>query len=356
MRSSIALIAALGLFACGEKPSDENPSPKSAASAASKAGDTAKTTPPAPKTLVLYAGRSASLVKPLIKRFEAESNIKVKVREGKSGALAALLLEEKGTSPADVFWAQDAGSLGQVEAAGLLAPLPQGATDKVAAHFKSQSTTWVPVSGRARVLAFAEGTPADQLPKSVFDLVKPEWKGKVGWAPTNASFQAFVTAMRVSAGEEKTEAWLQGMKANEAKVYPKNTPIIRALAAKEISLGLPNHYYLLREKSKDTKYPVSQTFFQDGDIGNLVNVSGVAQLKAAKNTASAAAFIKFLLAQGAQEHFATQTFEYPVIDGVKQSEHLVPLADLVKKAPKFELKALNDLKATRDLLRKVGLL
>lgn len=352
MRRALVAFAALGLLACGEKPTDDAKAPKSAASAGSKAAEAA-----APKTLVLYAGRSASLVKPLIKRFEAESKITVKVREGKSGALAALLLEEKDKSPADVFWAQDAGSLGQVEAAGLLAPLPQGAAAKVVDHFKSQSPNWVPVSGRARVLAYAEGAvAADAMPQSIFDLTQPQWKGKVGWAPTNASFQAFVTAMRVSAGEEKTEAWLKGMQANEAKVYPKNTPIIRALAAKEISLGLPNHYYLLREKAKDPKYPVNQTFFKAGDIGNLVNVSGVAVLKSAKNTAAAAAFVQFLLAEGAQTHFATKTFEYPVVAGVKQDAHLVPLADLTKKAPTFDLKALKDLKATRDLLRKVGLL
>ena len=356
MRPSLALIApgliALGLAACGDKPTDP-----AAPNSAGSAGSAASTAPATPQTLVLYAGRSASLVKPLIKQFEAQSKITVKIREGKSGALAALLLEEKGASPADVFWAQDAGSLGQVEAAGLLAPLPKGANAPVIDHFKTQSATWVPVSGRARVLAFADGAmPDEAMPQSVFDLVKPAYKGKVGWAPTNASFQAFVTAMRVAHGEEKTEAWLRGMQANETKAYPKNTPIIRALAAKEISLGLPNHYYLLREKTKNAKYPVSQRFFAAGDVGNLVNVSGVAMLKSAKNTGPAAQFVAFLLSKEAQTHFAEKTFEYPVIAGVPQNALLAPLDTLIKTAPKFDLKALKDLKATRDLLRKVGLL
>lgn len=355
MRPSVALftpaVLALGLIGCGEKPTDPA-APKSAGSSAS-----ASPAPASPQTLVLYAGRSASLVKPLIKQFEAATKITVKIREGKSGALAALLLEEKDASPADVFWAQDAGSLGQVEAAGLLAPLPKGANAPVIEHFKNQSATWVPVSGRARVLAYADGALADDaMPKSVFDLVKPEYKGKVGWAPTNASFQAFVTAMRVAHGAEKTEAWLRGMQANETKAYPKNTPIIRALAAKEISLGLPNHYYLLREKTKDAGFPVSQRFFAAGDVGNLVNVAGVGMLKAGKNPAAAENFISFLLSKKSQAYFAEQTYEYPVIAGVPQNALLAPLDTLTQVAPKFDLKALKDLKTTRDLLRKVGLL
>lgn len=352
MRSSLALIA-LTLVACGEKPSD----PASPASAGSAASAASAAKAPEPETLVLYAGRSASLVKPLIKQFEEKTRITVKIREGDSGALASLLLEEKGASPADVFWAQDAGSLGQVEAAGLLAPLPKDATANVIDHFKNQSTSWVAVSGRARVLAYADGAFApDAMPTSVLELVNPEFKGKVGWAPTNASFQAFVTALRVTHGEEKAEAWLRGMQANETKAYPKNTPIIRALAAKEISLGLPNHYYLLREKTKKADYPVSQQLFAEGDLGNLINVAGVGVLKAGKNSGAAAKFIAFLLAKEAQTYFAETTFEYPVINNIKQNALLVPLEELVKMAPKFELNALKDLKATRDLLRKVGLL
>jgi iron(III) transport system substrate-binding protein len=354
MRQAAVMLAALGLWACGDKAPKTDDKAAKPGSTASKAA--APKSAATPQTLVVYAGRSAKLVKPLIKEFEASTQIKVKVREGKSGALAALLLEEKAASPADVFWAQDAGSLGQVEKAGLFAMRPKG-TEKVIDHFSSQSPRWVPTSGRARVLAYAPGKiAADALPKSVFELTDPKYKGQVGWAPTNASFQAFVTAMRVKHGDAKTEAWLKGMQANEAKKYPKNTPIIRALAAGEIQLGLPNHYYLLREKNKDPNYPVSQQFFADGDIGNLVNVAGIGVLKAGKNKEAAAKFVQFLLGKSAQTHFATKTFEYPVIAGIQQDKHLVPLDTLTKTAPQFELKRLEDLKTTRDLLRKVGLL
>ncbi len=339
MRPIICL--ALALVACDKAPAGE----------ANPAGEAA------PSELVLYSGRSLSLVKPLIEKFEKASKIKVKVRDGDSGELAALLIEEGDKSPADVFWAQDADSLAQVEAAGLLAPLPAGLADRVDPGFRGQSAHWVPLSGRARVLAYNPAQlPADQLPKSVFDLTDPRFKGKIGWAPTNASFQGFVTALRVAKGEEAAEAWLRGVMANEPKAYPKNTPIIHALANGEIALGLPNHYYLLKEKAKDPNYPVSQTFFAAGDLGNLVNVAGAGVVKTSKRTAEAKAFIEYLLTVEAQLYFAQDVLEYPVVAGVEVNPQLARTDVLRAQAPTFDLAGLKDLKGTRDLLRKVGLL
>jgi len=338
------LVLALALVACS-KPSDPAPVGDKPAGEA------------APSELVLYSGRSLSLVKPLIEKFEKASKIKVKVRDGDSGELAALLLEEGDKSPADVFWAQDADSLAQVEAAGLLAPLPAGLADRVAPDFRGQSTQWVPLSGRARVLAYNPAKlSADQLPKSIFELTDPRFKGLIGWAPTNASFQGFVTALRVAKGEEAAEAWLRGVMANEPKAYPKNTPIIHALANGEIALGLPNHYYLLKEKAKDPNYPVSQTSFAAGDLGNLVNVAGAGVVKTSKRTAEAKAFIEYLLTVEAQLYFAQDVLEYPVVAGVDVNAQLVRPDVLRAQAPKFDLAGLKDLKGTRELLRKVGLL
>ncbi len=353
----VALLVLLAGCTPKETPKPKAEPGKTGAPAAKK--EAPKKAPAAKKTdaLILYAGRSLSLVKPLIAEFTKKSGIEVKVRDGKSGEIAALLLAEGARSPADVFWAQDAGSLGQVEAAGLFAELPPKAGTRPMATFQGQSTRWVPTSGRARVLAFnTDKLSTPLLPRSVLFLVEKKWKGRVGWAPTNASFQAFVTAMRLKLGAEKTEWWLREMVANEAVRYPKNTPIIKALAAGEIDLGLPNHYYLLRERKADPSVPVGQAFFDDGDVGNLVNVAGAGILKTSKNPKGAEAFIDFLLGDWAQKYFAEKVLEYPVIDGVKPHSDLAGLDVLTKKAPKVDLKVLADLKATRDLLRKVGLL
>ena len=309
------------------------------------------------ETLTIYSGRSKSLVEPIIKQFEVATGIQVKANYGNTTQLAAALLTEGDKSPAALFWAQDAGALGAVSKKEMFEKLPETILTKVPSSFRDAEGFWVATSGRARVLAYSPGrVKIEELPDSIFDLTQPMWKDRVGWAPTNASFQAFVTSLRVQVGEEKTKEWLRGMKANGAKKYAKNTPIIEALAAGEIDLGLPNHYYLLRFKKTDSDYPAAQTFFKASDPGNLVNVAGVGLLKSAENKAAALKFVEFLLSTKAQQYFTSDVFEYPVIEGVTQNENLVPLSELIQAAPVFNLNDMDDLDGTVKLLQAVEVL
>ena len=307
--------------------------------------------------LTLYSGRSKSLVEPIIEQFERDTGIKIKVRYGGTAQLAVALLEEGSKSPADLFWAQDAGALGAINRQGLFKQLPDAISSRTPVQFRNSAGMWVATSGRARVIAYSsERVAPGVLPTSVFDLADAKWKGRVGWAPQNASFQAFVTAMRLLVGEEKAEAWLSGMKANRTESYAKNTPIIKALAAGEIDLGLPNHYYLLRFKKIDSEFPVEQTFFKPGDPGNLVNVAGIGLLKTAQHSEEALAFVQFLLSAQAQQFFVSELFEYPITDKGIPNPKLAPFAELLEHIPKLELDALDDLEGTLKLLRKVGIL
>ena len=309
------------------------------------------------KELVVYSGRSKGLVHPIIKQFEKETGITVKVRYGNTAQLAVALLEEGAKSPADLFWAQDAGALGAVSKQGLFQTLPESITSKVPDKFRNAEGTWTATSGRARVLAYApERIKAEELPKSVFDLTDAKWKGRVGWAPQNASFQSFVTAMRVLEGEEKAEKWLRGMKANGAKTYPKNTPIIRGLAAGEIDLGLPNHYYLMRFKKSDSGFPVEQAFFASGDTGNLVNVAGIGILKSSTHAEEVSTFVEYLLSPKVQQYFISEVFEYPVTEAGIPSEKLLPPNELLKLTPEINLEKLDDLEGTLKLLREADIL
>lgn len=325
----IALVAALG---CGE---------------AKKSSD----------KLIVYCGRSKGLVDPIVRLFEKRSDIAVTVRYGSTAQLAVALTEEGGAGLADVFWAQDGGALGAIARAGLFAPLDQSVLETVPAPMRSGSGLWVATSGRARVLAYAPSrVNADQLPTSVFELTESRWKGRVGWAPANASFQAFVTAMRKVHGDQETRRWLDAMERNGTQRFAKNTPIIKALADGQIDLGLPNHYYLLRFKKSDERFPVEQRFFAPGDVGNLVNVAGVGILKHGANRDAADRFVEFLLSPAAQQYFTSEVFEYPVTDQVIINPKLVDRRKLLELVPKVVADDLNDLQATLRMLREAGLL
>lgn len=308
----------------------------------------------AEQTLTVYAGRSKSLVEPLVGKFEKETGIKVQVRYAGTTQLALALIQEGKRSPADVFWAQDTGALELLHDKGLFTKLPSTLTSQALPEFRSAGETWVPTSARGRTLAYAPSrVKLSELPASVFELTDPKWKGRIGWAPANASFQAFVTAMRSQIGEDKTRAWLIGVRDNQPKAYPKNTPILDALAAGEVDLGLLNHYYLLKFKAQKKDFPVEQTTFANqGDLGNLLFVAGAGVLQSSKQQALAQQFLNYLLTESSQKFFTENVYEYPVIKGIETLE-VTPAAEAAPKVPYSEL---SDLDGTLKMLRELGLL
>lgn len=313
----------------------------------------------APETtsITLYSGRAQSLVEPLLERFQEETGIMVNVRYGDTAQLAVALLEEGSQSPADLFWAQDAGALGAVQAAGLLSPLPDSIRMRVLDGFAATDGEWVATSGRARVLAYSsERMDPSALPSSILDLTDEAYAGRVGWAPTNGSFQAAVTAMRHAIGETETRAWLDAMVASGAVSYGNNRAILEAIANDEIDLGIPNHYYLYRYKADNAAYPVEQTFFEPGDIGNLINVAGIGQLVSSDNSPAAQRLVSFLLTPSSQAYFANETFEYPVAPGVSTNTVIADFDRIGNLKPDVALDSMHDLEATLNLLRDVGLL
>jgi iron(III) transport system substrate-binding protein len=307
-------------------------------------------------SLVVYSGRSETLVGPLIEQFQSATGINVEVRYGSTSEMAATLLEEGANSPADVFFAQDPGGLGAMAAAGLLAPLPDAITQAVKPQFRSPEALWVGVSGRARVVAYNTDalTEAD-LPADIWDFTDPQWAGRLGWAPTNGSFQAMVTAMRTAWGEDRTREWLAGIQANEPVVFEGNTPIVEAVAAGEVEVGFVNHYYLYRFLEEQGEgFKARNYFLSGGGPGSLVMVSGAGRLAASPNEANALTFIEYLVSAEAQEYFTGETKEYPVVDGVAGPEGLTPIEEL--NALAIDLTDLADLQGTTQLLQDVGVL
>ncbi|WP_062130798.1 iron ABC transporter substrate-binding protein [Demequina aestuarii] len=342
-----AALAALALSACSTADDDTAPTPGASPDSSAVADD----------AFTLYAGRDQELIDPLIEQFESETGISVDVRYAGSTELAALLLEEGDASPAGVFLAQDAGALGAVAKADMFATLPESITETVPAGFTSTDGSWVGVTGRARVMVYdSEQLSADDVPTTVAALTDEQWASQVGIAPTNASFQSFVTALRVLEGEDVAQAWLEGMEANDVQIYAKNTPILEAANAGEIQLGLINHYYWYRMAAEvgAENMRAQLAFPEAGDAGGIVNVTGAGLLSGAQDDADALRFIEYLVSESAQQYFVDTTFEYPLIDGVAAPEGLPALDSLTN--PELDLSDLDSLGETTDLLVKVGLL
>ena len=305
--------------------------------------------------LVVYSGRAEEQVGPLVDQFEEATGTTVSVRYGDTAELAVQLLEEGDASPADLFWAQDAGALSAVDDKGLLVDLPPTLLDAVPAEYRAPDGRWIGTSGRARVYAYDPGAVSDsELPDSVFELTDPMWRDRVAIAPTNASFQAFITAMRVSAGEDATRRWLIDLKANGAVAYEANTYILDAVDGGEIDLGLINHYYWFQKAAEvgEDAMTAELGFFASGDPGSLVNVAGVGVLETAEDTELATELVQFLLTEESQEYFVDVTQEYPLVAGVQPHPGLPKLRTL--QGPDVPLSELTDLEGTLALLTETG--
>ncbi len=317
--------------------------------------------------LVIYSGRSKALVDPLVEQYRQQTDREVSVRYGSDAQLLAALEEEGDQSPADVFWANTTGALGQARNADLLASLPDSLLERPA-NFAPSSARWTPVTTRFRVLAYnPENVNPEELPESVLDLPSlDQYEGRIGWTPAYSSFQDFITAMRTLHGPDTTTTWLEDMQALNPNSYTSNTPMIQALAAGEIDIALTNHYYVLRLKYGDAKVedesavnpqaPVETYHFASGDVGNLALVTGAGQLSTSDQPEAAQDFLRFLLSEEAQRFAATQVNEYPVIEGVEVPEYLMAVDQALQMSPTFDFEQLRDLDATLQLLRDAGAL
>ena len=324
---------------------------EAAASSAKLAVDATSINGADPGSLVVYSGRSESLVGPVIKQFQEATGIDVQVKYGGTSALAATLQEEGERSPADVFWSQEPGALGALSS--MFQTLPSDLVLAVPQWARDSEGSWVGITVRARVLVYNSELDESEMPMSVEELTGPKWKGRVGWAPTNASFRVMVTAMRHLWGENKTRDWLAGMMANDVREYPKNTPIVDAVGKGEVDLGLVNHYYLHRfiaEYGDD--FGARNIFLKDGGPGSLVIVTGTGILKTSPNSRNAELFLRFLLSQVAQQYLAASVYEYPLIEGVKTHRLIPPIHSL--NGPEIDFSLLDDLAGTESLLREVG--
>ena len=319
------------------------------AGAAAPAGDGGR-------SLTIYSGRDEAFVKPILDRFTAATGIELNVRYGDSAALAATLLEEGRNSPADAFFAQDAGALGSVSTQGRLKVLPATTLRRVPARFRAPGKRWIGVTGRARVVAYnTDAVSRSDLPRTIWGYTSPRWKGKIGLPPTNASFQAFVSAMRLRAGDDRTRDWLLALKANDVKFYSGNSRVLAAVASREIEIGFVNHYYLYQLKEQQPNAPVANDFLGKKDPGALINVAGVGVVSSSTKAKDAIRLVNYLLSREAQQFFAHSAgrAEYPLAAGVRARAGLPPLTSL--EGAKIDLGRLGrELPDTLRLLSEVG--
>lgn len=309
-------------------------------------------------SLTLYNAQHEQVVAALAKDFEKESGISVKVRNGEGPAMAAQLVAEGSASPADVYFTENSPELVLLDEKGMLAKTDAATLSTIPSRYNSPQGDWVGVLARENVLVYnSKKIDAAQLPASLMDLAKPEWKGKVGVAPSDGDFLPVVSAVIAMKGEADALVWLKGLKKN-AQLFDDDEGVVAAVNRGGVATGVVNNYYWARLHVQlgDSATRSAIYHFGNGDVGALVNVSGAAVLKSSKNQEAAQKFLAYLVSERAQQLMANGkiAFEYPLHAGVSPDPILKPFDQL--SPPSLSIEQLGDDSKAAKLMRQAGLL
>jgi iron(III) transport system substrate-binding protein len=307
-------------------------------------------------TLTLYNAQHEDLMKLMVADFTKQTGIKVNMRNGEDFQLGNQLVQEGDASPADVFVTENSPAMSLVDSKGLFAKVDAAALAQVPTQFAATDKGWVGFAARSTVFAYnpAQLKAAD-LPASIMDLAKPQWKGKVGLSPAGADFQAIVSAVLALKGEPATAAWLKGLKEN-ARIYQDNGPIMKAINAGEIQSGVIYHYYWYKDQAESgaNSKNVQLHFFGNQDPGAFLSISGAGVIKSSKHQAEAQQLVKYLNSPAGQQVLAdSKALEYPIGNGATANKALKPLSEL--SPPTVDVTTLNGPKVV-ELMQQAGLL
>ena len=311
-----------------------------------------------PATLTLYTAQHPQVDALLAAEFTKETGIKVRLHEGEGPDIASQIIQEGADSPADVFLTENSPELNLLDEKNLLAPIDPATLKQIPAQYSAADGNWLGILARENVLAYNPAkVSVGALPASLLDLAKPEWKGKVGIAPSDADFLPLVSAVIKQDGKQAALSWLRGLKAN-GLIYQDDESVVAAVSRGDVATGIINNYYWYRLETElgPNKIDSKIYHFKNGDIGGLINVSGVAVLKSSKNQAEAQQFLAFLVSKPAQEMLGKSDIdnEYPLLPGVPPNQKLAPFKGL--QPPAINVSQLGDDQEAGQLLQQAGLI
>ena len=299
--------------------------------------------------LTVYSGRNEFLVGAIEEHLEAiYDDFELEMRYGGATDLVNTIDQEGSETPADVFFSVNAGALGTLSELGRTRSLSDDVLDLVREEFHTEE--WVGTSGRARSVPYNTDVYSEEdIPDDIMAFA--DFDGDMGWAPSYGSCQAFLTAMRLLEGDDATQDWIESVL--DAGIRPYNTEdiAVQGIVDGEVDVAFTNHYYIQRLLDDNPEAPVATTF-TEGDAGAVFNVAGAAVVDEADDPDLAETFVRHLLSAEAQEFFAVENFEYPLIPGVDPVGDLPTIDEL--DVPDLDLTELSDLEPTVDLMRDAG--
>lgn len=313
--------------------------------------------PPAGGQLVVYSSRSERFVNDLLAKFQSETGIIVKALHAGEGAVNKVK-EEAGNVQADIFISNDIGALEHLRMAGLLQGYTPQGIETIDPRYRAADNSWYALSARTRVLMYNKDLISEEeMPKTIWELTDPRWKGRFAITRGgNSSMIGHISALRYEWGDEKTAAWIAGVRDNAGAILGGHGDIRRAVGAGEFTFGLVNNYYYHQQLLEPTDNNVGVIYPDqgDGEMGAVVNAAGVGFIRSAPNPEGARRFLDWILLPENQREFSYASLEVPINPDIEAIGEAARISDYrVHGMPLSELGSYWE--GTRELIERSGL-
>ena len=307
-------------------------------------------------SLVVYNAQHEELIDEVAEQFTEDTGIEVELRNGSDLELANQIVAEGDSSPADVFLTENSPAMSLVDNDGRFAELEPGSLEAIPEQYRPEDGTWTGFAARSTVLAYnTDDVDPEDLPSSLLEMAEPQWEGRVAFSPSGADFQAIVSAVLELEGEEATREWLAGLERNGA-IYDGNSTVLQAVNAGEVDTGIIYHYYWHRdqEESGENSDSSAMHYFDGGDPGAFLSVSGAGVLATSDDADDAQRFVEYLVSEPGQQVVAdSYALEYTLNPAVTLGRGVPGLDEL--DPPEVDLASLNGPEVV-DLMQEAGFL
>ena len=306
----------------------------------------------AAEELIVYSGRKEMVVKPVVAAFQKKTGVAVRLKIGPTSGLANALIQEKARPRADVFIATEAGVMEILAKNGVLDAYVSPESKDFLPGTRDREGLWTGISSRARVIIYNKNlVPDKDVPRSVFQLTDPRWKGKIAIAGTQErTTLSWVSSLIAVKGAQFTKNYLTQLYASGLKILPDNADVWQGVGRGEFAIGLTNspNYFLARK----AHYPVGVVYpdQHDGEVGTLLNLNAIALVKGAQHPDAAKRFIDFVLSPAAQRILIDRGYEIPLKPDIIDP---VPLTGF-RRTPVTEEQLAELAEPTLKLLAQIG--
>jgi len=279
------------------------------------------------KEVVVYTSVDQVFSEPILKDFEKKTGIKVKavydVEATKTVGLVNRLMAEKENPKCDVFWNNEIVRTIVLKKKGVLTPYNSPSAEDIPSQFKDKDYYWTGFAARARVLIYnTKMLKETDLPKSIFELTEPKWKGKVALAyPLFGTTATHIAALYAILGREKAEKYLKALNANKVVIVDGNSVARDMVVKGKLPLAFTDtdDANVAIQSGK----PVKMIYPDSNGIGTLLIPNTVALIKGCPHPDEGKKLIDYLLSKEVESKLAfCESANMPIRDGVKKPLHV----------------------------------